>query len=126
MLFNLTSFGTVGGSCRLIAVPSSRAISASVAANLYKDAQEMMRNLHVAPWPRPVASLRHDFYKEQGHRGWQYMYMTLADGSITPMAWRAQNDSNGIEQQFWGCPTTTFPNIKEFLGAPLRACNWQR
>ncbi|KAK9809161.1 hypothetical protein WJX72_010415 [[Myrmecia] bisecta] len=115
-LFNLTSYGTLGASCRLIAVPSSRAISASVAANLYKDAQEMMRNLHVAPWPRPVASLRHDFFREQGHRGWQYLYKTLADGSITPMAWRTQNES-GVQTQYWGC-STAYPNMKDFLVHP--------
>lgn len=32
---------------------------------------QVMVNLHLAPFPRPVSSLVADYPLEQGHKGWQ-------------------------------------------------------
>ena len=57
-------------------VPVDRQISYSVASNLYTDSEELLRNLHLAPYSKPVVSLIDDFPLQQRHKGWQFGYAT--------------------------------------------------
>ena len=56
-------------------VPVDRKISFPVASNLYKDSEELLRNLHLAPYMKPIVSLIDDFPTHQKHKGWQFGYL---------------------------------------------------
>ena len=57
-------------------MPVDRQISYPVASNLYTDSEELLRNLHLAPYSKPVVSLIDDFPLQQRHKGWQFGYAT--------------------------------------------------
>ena len=59
-----------------VQVPVDRQISYPVASNLYTDSEELLRNLHLAPYSKPVVSLIDDFPLQQRHKGWQFGYAT--------------------------------------------------
>ena len=50
-----------------------------IASNLYTDSEELLRNLHMAPYLKPVVSLIDDFPQQQRHKGWQFGYVTARD-----------------------------------------------
>jgi hypothetical protein len=56
-------------------VPIDRAISYPLASNMYKDSEELLRNLHLAPYAKPIVSLVNDFPMAQKHKGWQFGYV---------------------------------------------------
>ena len=58
-----------------VQVPVDRALTFPTASNLYRDAEELLRNLHVAPFAKPQASIIDDFPMHQGHKGWQFGYL---------------------------------------------------
>ena len=60
-------------------VPVDRQISYMVASNLYTDSEELLRNLHLAPYLKPVVSLIDDFPQQQRHKGWQFGYAVAKD-----------------------------------------------
>ena len=59
--------------------PVDRQISYMIASNLYTDSEELLRNLHMAPYLKPVVSLIDDFPQQQRHKGWQFGYATAKD-----------------------------------------------
>lgn len=73
--FRITNFTSYGYSCMPDKVPVDRQISFAVASNLYKDSEELLRNLHLAPYLKPVVSLIDDFPTHQRHKGWQFGYL---------------------------------------------------
>ena len=70
-------------SCWLPQNPVDRAISYMIASNLYTDSEELLRNLHMAPYLKPVVSLIDDFPQQQRHKGWQFGYATAKNGYDT-------------------------------------------
>ena len=62
--------------CLSMQVPVDRALTFQVASNLYRDAEELLRNLHLAPFSKPLVSLIDDFPVQQKHKGWQIGYLT--------------------------------------------------
>ncbi len=40
-----------------------------------QDSEELLRNLHLAPYAKPMVSLVDDFPVVQKHKGWQFGYM---------------------------------------------------
>ena len=41
-----------------------------------QDSEELLRNLHLAPYAKPVVSLVDDFPMVQKHKGWQFGYIS--------------------------------------------------
>lgn len=73
--FKVANFTSYGYSCMPDKVPVDRKLSFPVASNLYTDAEELLRNLHLAPYLKPVVSLIDDFPTHQRHKGWQFGYL---------------------------------------------------
>ena len=73
--FKVSNFTSHGYSCMPDKVPVDRKLTFPVASNLYKDAEELLRNLHLAPYLKPVVSLIDDFPTHQKHKGWQFGYL---------------------------------------------------
>lgn len=73
--FRISNFTSYGYSCMPDKVPVDRRLSFPVASNLYKDSEELLRNLHLAPYLKPVVSLIDDFPTHQRHKGWQFGYL---------------------------------------------------
>ena len=42
----------------------------------WQDSEELLRNLHLAPYAKPIVSLIDDFPIVQRHKGWQFGYLT--------------------------------------------------
>lgn len=42
---------------------------------LSQDSEELLRNLHLAPYAKPIVSLVDDFPMVQRHKGWQFGYL---------------------------------------------------
>ena len=40
-----------------------------------QDSEELLRNLHLAPYAKPIVSLVDDFPMVQRHKGWQFGYL---------------------------------------------------
>ena len=40
-----------------------------------QDSEELLRNLHLAPYAKPIVSLIDDFPMVQRHKGWQFGYL---------------------------------------------------
>lgn len=75
-MFKVVNFTMSGYSCMPDKVPVDRALTYPVASNLYRDAEELLRNLHLAPFSKPLVSLIDDFPVQQKHKGWQFGYLT--------------------------------------------------
>jgi len=73
--FKIANFTSYGYSCMPDKVPVDRKLSFPVASNLYKDSEELLRNLHLAPYLKPIVSLIDDFPTHQRHKGWQFGYL---------------------------------------------------
>ena len=73
--FKISNFTSYGYSCMPDKVPVDRKLSFPVASNLYKDSEELLRNLHMAPYTKPILSLIDDFPIYQRHKGWQFGYL---------------------------------------------------
>ena len=73
--FRITNFTSYGYSCMPDKVPVDRHLTFPVASNLYKDSEELLRNLHLAPYLKPMVSLIDDFPTHQRHKGWQFGYL---------------------------------------------------
>ena len=73
--FKITNFTSYGYSCMADKVPVDRRLTFPVASNLYKDSEELLRNLHLAPYLKPMVSLIDDFPIHQRHKGWQFGYL---------------------------------------------------
>lgn len=41
-----------------------------------QDSEELLRNLHLAPYAKPIVSLVDDFPMVQKHKGWQFGFMS--------------------------------------------------
>ena len=74
-IFKVLNFTSFGYSCMPDKVPVDRALTYPVASNLYRDAEELLRNLHLAPFSKPMVSLIDDFPVQQKHKGWQFGYL---------------------------------------------------
>ncbi|KAK9808906.1 hypothetical protein WJX72_006158 [[Myrmecia] bisecta] len=114
-MFRVTAWTASGANCQLTAIPA-RNITHQVAANMYTDAEDLLRNLHMAPWPKPLASLRQDFLDYQGHRGWQF-YFTDPRGRPAGMQW-SNEDSQAVLDGRWGCEAYDYPSMHKFLLHP--------
>lgn len=42
---------------------------------MLQDSEELLRNLHLAPYAKPIVSLIDDFPVVQHHKGWQFGYL---------------------------------------------------
>ena len=73
--FKVVNFTHSGYSCAPDKVPVDRKLTFPVASNLYKDSEELLRNLHMAPYTKPIVSLIDDFPIYQRHKGWQFGYL---------------------------------------------------
>ena len=73
--FKIANFTSFGYSCMPDKVPVDRKLTFPVASNLYKDSEELLRNLHMAPYTKPIVSLIDDFPIHQRHKGWQFGYL---------------------------------------------------
>ena len=73
--FKITEFTSYGYSCMPDKVPVDRRLTFPVASNLYRDSEELLRNLHLAPYLKPMVSLIDDFPTHQRHKGWQFGYL---------------------------------------------------
>ncbi len=40
-----------------------------------QDSEELLRNLHLAPYAKPIVSLIDDFPMVQRHKGWQFGFL---------------------------------------------------
>lgn len=75
MLFRVFNFTSSGQSCIPSEAPKDRALTFDAAANLFRDSEELLRQIYVAPLPRPLASLNADAPTHQKHQGWQFGYV---------------------------------------------------
>ena len=75
-LFHAKQLTANGYSCTPDKVPVDRELTYPVASMLYRDSEELLRNLHVAPYSKPMVSLVDDFPMHQKHKGWQFGYTT--------------------------------------------------
>lgn len=60
-----------------------------------QDSEELLRNLHLAPYAKPIVSLVDDFPMVQRHKGWQFGFLAgnttrqmtcaLASHSLLPL-----------------------------------------
>lgn len=73
--FRVLNFTSFGYSCMPDKVPVDRKLTFPVVSNLYKDSEELLRNLHMAPYMKPIVSLIDDFPMYQRHKGWQFGYL---------------------------------------------------
>ncbi|CAL8462880.1 g2414 [Coccomyxa elongata] len=104
---NLTAGGT---SCNPDKAPAERHISFGSASNTLGDPEEVMVNLHLAPFPRPVSSLVADYPLEQGHKGWQVGYRAVNSSEFRPLVWRGSAEPGAKRTDgSWGCPDAAQP-----------------
>ena len=69
-------------------------------ARLLQDSEELLRNLHLAPYAKPIVSLVDDFPMVQRHKGWQFGYLASnATHRMTCARWR----SLCMHADFGGC-----------------------
>lgn len=73
-LFRLLNFTAAGPSCLPSKVPADRALTSSEASALHHDSEELLRNIYVAPYTKPMASFVDDLPMRQRHLGWQVGY----------------------------------------------------
>ena len=50
-------------------------LSAECGSGALQDSEELLRNLHLAPYAKPIVSLIDDFPMVQRHKGWQFGYL---------------------------------------------------
>ncbi|KAK9907269.1 hypothetical protein WJX75_000339 [Coccomyxa subellipsoidea] len=109
-LFRATNLTAGGASCNPDKAPAERHISFGSASNTLGDPEEVMTNLHLAPFPRPVSSLVADYPLEQGHKGWQVGYRAANSSEFRPLAWRESQERDAKRSDgAWGCADATQP-----------------
>lgn len=69
-VFRAKHYSMEGFSCMPDKAPTDRKLSFGASSNLFPDAEEILDNLHLAPFPHPTASLVTDFPTVRGHMGW--------------------------------------------------------
>ncbi|KAK9805857.1 hypothetical protein WJX73_008965 [Symbiochloris irregularis] len=107
-MFKVLNFTSQGYSCMPDKVPVDRALTFPVASNLYRDAEELLRNLHLAPFSKPMVSLIDDFPVQQKHKGWQFGYLTSnTSDEISYLKWH-HADTGLVRDGKWSCGSTTF------------------
>jgi len=50
-------------------------LSAECEGSALQDSEELLRNLHLAPYAKPIVSLIDDFPMVQRHKGWQFGFL---------------------------------------------------
>ncbi|KAK9821580.1 hypothetical protein WJX81_008053 [Elliptochloris bilobata] len=119
-LFQLANHTSEGLDCIPDKPPVERQISFGSASSTLGDAEEVMNSLHLAPFPRPLASLVDDYPPEQGHKGWLVGFVSGPNASdFRQMAWHVGEGGEG----FWGCPDQSmpYPAMHHMLLHPCRA-----
>ncbi len=72
-VFQLNNFSRADSGCLSDRIPGFRKLEGDFASNLMGPSEEVLITQHLAPLPRPIASLRNNFDRFQGQHGWQYV-----------------------------------------------------
>eukprot|EP00884_Botryococcus_braunii_P014758 jgi/Botrbrau1/23283/Bobra.0102s0026.1 len=123
-VFKVKSYSLEGFSCMPDKAPTDRKLTFGATSNLFPDADEIMDNLHLAPFPRPAASLISDFPTVAGHMGWHIGYITSnRSSSFKPLYWHpAPKETRGAAEREgkWACAgnALSYPSMHHALIHP--------